>query len=83
MFLRKLVLELVVWILEYVGRNSSCSLSSFPAGKAGKAGSGDSGEEDMLVGKDRSTNTFLPMQTRKNLHQAAVHTVDRNLAGSY
>ena len=83
MSLRKLVLELVVWILEYAGRNSSCSLLSFPAGKAGKTGSGDSGEEDMLAGKDRSTNTFLQMQKRRNLHQAVEHTVDKNLVDSY
>ena len=58
---KMLVLELVALVFEYVGRNQSCSLSSFLAGKVDKTGCGDSVAEDMLAGKDRSTNKFLLM----------------------
>ena len=53
-----LVLELVALVFEYAGRNLSCSLSSFLAGKAGKTGWDDFVVEDMLAGKDRSTDIF-------------------------
>ena len=62
---KMLVLEQVALVFEYADRNSSCSLSSFLAGKAGMTGWDDSGAEDMLAGKDRSTNKFLLMHKIK------------------